>query len=367
MGLALDFCIGEVEHHRHRAREHMEHRTGAAVLPAALPGEAEIDPADRLALLRLPDRGGLGKAVDGPDLVDNQLGRFFVPHRDPAAHHQGAVLHQQVAAAVHGAGKGQQLHGAGVILQGHIGHDRVVAGGLHLHGLHHARNLDGLAVGVVLSALLKAGQNLADGTDAPALEGGAVVVHGMARQVQARDLPLLAHAHLGRQLRQVGNGHAAGRLVHGRGVEEAQLPLHVPAAALGHGVHHRVVNRQQLAPPEAEAVAGAALNQILQRPLVELRGVHPAAEVLQAPEGPVFRPLLHHLVDKAPANVLHRGQAEADALGHHGKVGGGLVQVRRQHRQPQVLAGPHIGGHLSGAVQHRGHQGGHVLLGIVAL
>ena len=148
----------------------------------------------------------------------------------------------------------------------------------------------------------------------------------MAGEVEPCDLLLHGHALLGRNLGKLRHrhGHPAGLLA-AAGVKESHLPLHIPPPGLGDGVHHRLVDGQELAAAQGEAVAGAALDEVFHGALVELRAVHSGTEVLQAPVGAAPLALLYNLVDKAAADVLYRRQTEADALFHHGEVGGGLV------------------------------------------
>ena len=65
---------------------------------------------------------------------------------------------------------------------------------------------------------------------------------------------------------------------------------------------------------QTEAVASAALDEILQRTLVEICSVHPRTEILKVGKQAVFRPLLNDPLDKAASDVLDGGKAEADAL-----------------------------------------------------
>ena len=117
----------------------------------------------------------------------------------------------------------------------------------------------------------------------------------------------------------------------------------------------------------AEAVRRAALDEVFHSPLVQLPFPHPLDEVLQGLEGAAFLPLFHHGADETPAYVFHRAQAEADGIALHGEVILGMVQIRGQHGNAQLLALGNVARNFSGGVQHRGHQCRHILPGIVAL
>ena len=98
-----------------------------------------------------------------------------------------------------------------------------------------------------------------------------------------------------------------------------------------------------------------AADEVLHSPLVHVRAVeHPLAEILEGGKGPVLLPLAHHGLDKAPADVLHGHQAEADAALLHGEPVIGAVHIRRQQGDAAVLALGDVFGHLVGVVQHRG-------------
>ena len=124
---------------------------------------------------------------------------------------------------------------------------------------------------------------------------------------------------------------------------------------------------QHLRPAQAKAVARAALDEIFKRTLVEIGAVHSPAEVLKTGERPVFRPLLHDLLDKASPDVFDGGKPEADTVRTDGEMVAGGVEIRRQDGNAHHLALGNILGDLHGAVEHRGHQRRHILPRIIAL
>ena len=84
----------------------------------------------------------------------------------------------------------------------------------------------------------------------------------------------------------------------------------------------RLIYGHQLGALGSQAVEGPAADEVLHRPLVHVRAVeHPLAEILEGGEITVLLPLAHHRLDKAPADVLDRHQAEADAPLLHGEAG----------------------------------------------
>ncbi len=109
------------------------------------------------------------------------------------------------------------------------------------------------------------------------------------------------------------------------------------------------------------------MDQVLHRPLVRVRAVHPLAEVLEPGEGPVGLPLPDHALDEAPADVLDGHQSEPDPLLLHGEGVPGPIHVRRQQGDAHVPALPDIDGDLLGPVEHRCEQSRHVFLGVVQL
>ena len=81
---------------------------------------------------------------------------------------------------------------------------------------------------------------------------------------------------------------------------------------------------------QTEAVASAALDEILQRALVEVRAVHPRTEILKVGKQAVFRPLLNDPLDEAASDVLDGGKAGADALFRDGKMVIGFKRIVRR-------------------------------------
>ena len=117
----------------------------------------------------------------------------------------------------------------------------------------------------------------------------------------------------------------------------------------------------------AEAVRRAALDEVFHGPLVELPLPHALDEVFQRLEGAALLPLFHHGANQADSYIFHRAKAEADGVALHGEVVLGVVQIRGQDGNPQFFTFRDISGNFRGGVQHRGHQGRHILPGIVAL
>ena len=149
--------------------------------------------------------------------------------------------------------------------------------------------------------------------------------------------------------------------------EQVKLSLQILPHVLGDGVHQGLIGPQQLGAVQPHAVKGAALDEVLQHPLVQIRPAHALAEVREGGEGPSLPPFLQHIVDKTPAHPLDGHQAEADVFAGDGEVGLRLVDVGGQQGDAAVLALGDILGHLLAGVQHGGEQGGHVLPGVVAL
>ena len=189
----------------------------------------------------------------------------------------------------------------------------------------------------------------------------------MAGEIEACGLLLHSHPvgpadfiHFGNR-----NAQSGGFLVqHG---EHAQLPLHIPAAAVCHCRHGRLIHRKQLASIEAKAIHGPAFDQIFHHPLVQVPLIHPLEKILQIPEGTAGGPLGDHGADEAPAHVLHRPQAEPDALGLYGELVRGVVDIRRQNRNLQLLTLGNVSGDFPCAVQDGGHERRHILPGIMIL
>ena len=365
---------GVRHHHLHGggAGEHLEHQFHVADAGVVQAGELQVQHLPRHRLDPLPRRGRRLRPAQGIGAVAQELGGLLVPDGQPPLHHHRLVLLQIGAAGLQHPGEAQQLHGGGVILHRHVGHQGVVLGGLGLAGGDDAADGDPLVVGEPGGSPLlgEVRQDGADGGRPQPPHRVPVLVHGVAGEVEAGGLLLHQHQLLRGVLVDIWQGYLlySGLAVrpcrHG---EEVHLPLQVLAVAVRHRVHDGLVHLDQLGPPGPQGVKGAGADQVLHRPLVDVAVRHPVAEVVEGREGALLCPVPHHRLDEAPADVLDGHQAEADASLLHGEPVGGAVDVRRQQGDAAVPALADVPRHLVGVVQYAGQQGRHVLPGVVAL
>ena len=194
----------------------------------------------------------------------------------------------------------------------------------------------------------KAFQNRADTHDVRALELFAVRVHRVAGKIEPRRLALELHELVRRKLGKIRHVHLGnGRVVIAPAeVKEPDLPVDIFALSRRDGVHDCLINLQQLRAPEPEAVARAALDEVLERALVEIRAVHPLAEVLEPCKRPLLLAVGHDLLDKSAPDIFDGGKAKANPAGKDGKMVVRLVDIGRQHGNSHRLALGNILGNL---------------------
>ena len=181
-------------------------------------------------------------------------------------------------------------------------------------------------------------------------EKAAVIIHWVAGNVDAHGLLFqiqhLTLTHFG-ELRD-GNGSRLVLIL--QQAEQADLALQILLPGGGNGIHHPVVHRQQFTAMVAEAVHGAAFDEVFHGPLVDLVP-HTLGEVLQGFKGTALFPLGAHSTDKAVTHILHSAQTEADGITVHGELVLGVVHIRRQDRNTHILALCDIAGDFGCGIQ----------------
>ena len=128
----------------------------------------------------------------------------------------------------------------------------------------------------------------------------------MAGKIEPRRLALELHELIRCKLGNIRHVHLGnGRVVVASAeVKQADLPVDIFALSRRDGVHDRLINLQQLRAFEPEAVARAAFDQILERALVEVRAVHPLAEVLEPCKRSLLLAVGHDLLDKPAPDIF---------------------------------------------------------------
>ena len=116
----------------------------------------------------------------------------------------------------------------------------------------------------------------------------------------------------------------------------------------------------------AKAVHGTALDKVFNGPLVQLSFSHPLQKFFQRPEGAALIAFADHGSDQPMTHILHSSQAESNRVPLYHKMVVGMVDIRGQGLNPHLLAFGNIPRDLLRGIQHRGHQGSHILPGIVA-
>ncbi len=298
--------------------------------------------------------------------VQNQLRFLFIADRDFPLNNHCRIFRQKTAELAQRIGKHQHLHRAGIILQRHIRHHGMVPRRFHLNRLDHACHRHKLLVAERAALAGKAFQDLAQRRHFGMLQTVAVFVHRMPRQIEACRFLFKGHPVPLAQLLQPRHLHRDGCLFIAAQIKHPDLALHILALRAGYGIHDRLIDRQKLRTVQAKAVQRAALDQVLQRALVEIAAVEPLAQIFQALEASAALPLPHHQADKPAADIFHRRQAEADPFLHHGELILRLIDIRRQYGNPHTFAFGNIFRNFGRTVQHGGHQRRHILPGKMA-
>ena len=307
-----------------------------------------------------------------PDLhhaVHDHLRRFFVANGNAAIQDNRRVFIKQRAILAQDRGECQKLHGTGIVLHCDIGHHGAGARGLHLDRLDDSGNVHDLLVLIGIAAVFKAFQNLTDWNHIHAAQQRPVLVHRMAGQIQTGRLlfqtHFLLHAHF-RDIRCLHSWHGSGAVFAGQQIEQTHLAVDILILLAGRCVEHKLIDTQHLGAVQSKAVAGTGLDEIFQRPLVEIRSVHTGGKILKAGELPALLSLVHDLLDKAASDILDRRQAKADAARHDGEIVVGFIDIRRQQRNAHRAALGNILGDLDRASQHRRHERRHIFARVIA-
>ena len=276
--------VGKADLHRGLPLEHGHHQTDMPERYAVHTGNAQED-GRGLLCLRLRRRGRNGIGVQRIQGITHDLGRLFIPHRQPPFHQHRRIDSHIAAALLDGTAEAQQFDGRYLVLHHHIGHEGVVFGGSGPVGSDDTGHGDVLPVGIAGRPSLgsKVLQKIVDRYRTGGTGCGTVVVHGVAAEVQARSL--LFHEHpLGggvfRHFRQVDGSRLFP--IPGGHAEHIQLPLHVDLAAAGNGVQHLFVDLHQLGTISPHGIESPGLDEILHSPLIHISAVeHPLAEILE--------------------------------------------------------------------------------------
>ena len=150
--------------------------------------------------------------------------------------------------------------------------------------------------------------------------------------------------------------------VEDRPLPDLRVELHLLAGCLGllEDQEHALARRARR--PER-----AALDERLDRPLVDGARVDARAEVPYRRERPTFVARGLDRLDRRVADALHRIEAEADVAVDDDELVVGQVDVGRQDLDAHALGLGAKNGHLVLGVHHRGDQRRHVLGGVVGL
>ncbi len=132
-------------------------------------------------------------------------------------------------------------------------------------------------------------------------------------------------------------------------------------------LHGLLQESRELSPAAAGRVKGAAFDQALDRPAVDLVQVNTATEIEERGKRPALFPCGPDELNGPFAHVLDRGQSKADAFFHHGEVPPALIDVRRQDPDPKVAALGDVSDDLIRIAHDTGKKSGHELCGIMGL
>ena len=170
-------------------------------------------------------------------------------------------------------------------------------------------------------------------------------------------IPLL---HLGQhvRIRVLLAGHLA---------EEVVLAVGLVAFEIEHLIHRGLEDVHQRPALVAHRIERAGLDQRFDHPLVAHDQRNRIEKLEEAGRLAVLRAGAGDAADHVVADVADGAQAEPDVGAHGGEVGGGLVDVGRQHLDAHPAALGQIDSHLVLVVAHRGEQRRHELGRVVGL
>ena len=185
----------------------------------------------------------------------------------------------------------------------------------------------------------------------------------VAGEIQAECLALPRQAHRLAPLRQQRAGQLRrARALLAREPEQIVLPRRVGAAVLIAEVHGGTQAVHERRAVGAQAVEAPGAQQRLQRAPVDLLQVEPPAKVLETRVHPARAALRDQRLGRSLTHAAHRAQPITDAaLAAGGELVARGVDIRRQHREPQIRAFLDEGHDLVGVThlgrQHRRHEG----------
>ena len=371
---------GQAQHDRDLPRMLGQKQLGLLKFFARKRRQAQIQPLPGLGQRLRPGHGRLARvllALDGGDALlgqgggrlDDELGRLVLARVDAAGDEHGLILLEVGAVLLQGAREDDELHHAGHVLDGRVGHHAARLGRLEPHGRHDAGQAHIHAVLVVGRVGVRR-QVVGDLADAGGVRPGGQVlvgVHGVAGQVQTCRLLFQREQLFLAQLGQARHGDLLVMHLGHAHAEQVELALDVFAALGRHRVHHPLVHGQKLAAVEAHRVERARLDEALERAAAELLVIQPLAEVHERLVRPVLLALAGQAAHEGAADVLDGGQAKADVLARDRKAVLRAVDVGRQHADAHLLGLGDVLGHLARHVEHRGQKRRHILARIMAL
>src|SRR6185295_10549353 len=120
--------------------------------------------------------------------------------------------------------------------------------------------------------------------------------------------------------------------------EDAHLAL-FPLPLDARGLIQRLVqNGHELRPVSTGGVKCSDLDQSFQDALVDFVQIDPAAEIKEGPERSFRVTDRNDRLNRPFADVLDRGQSEANAAFNHGEILLTFIEIRRQYLDAQVAA-----------------------------
>ena len=203
--------------------------------------------------------------------------------------------------------------------------------------------------------------------DAQRLDDAAVSRQRMAGDVEAEHLLLEREALVGLPFRRDLGRRASPDGRRRQDLEEGPLPFGAVTLLALAALECRVGGGEEMRTREAERVEGACLDETLHHTPVDEPEVDPRAEVLQRLERPLAATRLQDRLHRGLADVLDRGQAEANRVAGDAELHGRHVHVGRHDLDPHRPTLFDVLHDLVGVPHFGGQQRGHELDGIVRL
>ena len=288
---------------------------------------------------------------------------LVLTHRQVSVHVKGIIHAHQMPKTFIGFGKHQAFDLARAVFQRKKRHALIVSRGFDCDRGDHARNAHARTVGQQSTRFVR---ECADILSAQIGNALIVTVKQMSREIHTRRIlfqhQLFALGVFGNR----GIGERGLSLDLGHHAEHIQLPCHVVAVFLRHGINDLLIRGQQSGAIRAERIKRTGFDECLDHALVHILSRHALHEILKGGKIVSFA-LTAQRLDKLTAHVFERKQTEANGIAAAVKIGTAAVDIGRQHANAALIALPDVLRDLDLIAKHAGQKCRKILTRIMRL